>query len=126
MSDAKYERIHAEQDAHVDQDENDFDFIRGGGGVGGSRRSSVHIIENTLAYSGEKKVQTTPTIMQTPSAILALIFIYFGLSISLTFYQRNLLKVITYFGIVLITVNSFTNRIYCRNFIFHSLLYCTI
>lgn len=94
MTDAKYERIHTEQDAHADQDENDFDFISGSGGGGGSRRSSIHIIENTLSYSGEKKLQTTPTIMQTPSAILALIFIYFGLSISLTFYQRSLLKVL--------------------------------
>lgn len=96
MSDAKYERIHTEQDAHADKDENDFDIIgsRGGSGTGSSRRSSIHIIENTLAYSGQKSIETTPTIMQTPSAILALIFVYFGLSISLTFYQRSLLKVL--------------------------------
>lgn len=32
-------------------------------------------------------------IMQTPATILSLILIYFTLSIGLTFYQRNLLKV---------------------------------
>lgn len=33
--------------------------------------------------------------MQTPSTIISLIFIYFTLSIGLTFYQRRLLKVTT-------------------------------
>lgn len=34
--------------------------------------------------------------MQTPTGIFTLILIYFMLSIGLTFYQRNLLKVCTY------------------------------
>lgn len=86
MAETKYERIQTEQDALGEQNEIEFD-------IPGDRTTS-HIAENTLSYNCQQKYQSPSTsIMQTPSAILALIFIYFGLSISLTFYQRDLLKV---------------------------------
>lgn len=87
MAETKYERIQAEQDAHGEQDEIEFDIS--------GDRTAIHIADNTLSYSCQEKYQPSTSIMQTPSAILALIFVYFGLSISLTFYQRDLLKVCT-------------------------------
>lgn len=91
MAEARYERIQTEQDAHAEQEqeeeeEDDVDISLA--------RSAIDITEDPLPYSTKHRPMS---IMQAPSAILALIFIYFGLSISLTFYQRGLLKVRIYF-----------------------------
>lgn len=91
MAGAKYEKILTEQDANGEADDIDeYD-------VSIATRSISDIGDNSPLTYGcqQQKLQSSSahSIMQTPYAIVALILIYFGFSISLTFYQRNLLKV---------------------------------
>lgn len=83
MAEAKYERIHADQDVNTEQEEDDVDTVED--------ITEINIIDDIA--NNYQEAYNSLSIMQTPSAILILILIYFGLSIGLTFYQRSLLKV---------------------------------
>lgn len=97
MAETKYEIIHRDHDVHTEQEEDDLeeysiensnrDFIRG------TTLKDDQIINNNNNIYPKEYINRNIDIMQTPSAILALILVYFGLSIGLTFYQRHLLYV---------------------------------
>lgn len=80
MTDAKYEKIRTEHGEEDDLEELNESI---------STRSNIAI----ACQPKEVHSVSTNSIMQTPYSLVALILIYFALSISLTFYQRNLLKV---------------------------------
>lgn len=86
MANAKYEKVQTEQDTHAENDDIDeFD------------RSHIDFEDNpSLAYECQKQKSFPSSangIMLSPYSVVALILIYFGFSICLTFYQRNLLRV---------------------------------
>lgn len=86
MTESKYKIIQINQNVHTDQeddgDDDDDDTVTI---VPANETDDLHFSNNKF---------TENNIMQTPTAILSLILIYFTLSIGLTFYQRNLLKVV--------------------------------
>ena len=93
MAETKYARIHTEQDVHTEQEEEDeLDNLDGTTATVKIVNEKSYNFQQPNQHSSISTGQTT-TMIQTPSAMLALIFIYFGLSIGLTFYQRGLLKV---------------------------------
>lgn len=97
MAEAKYEILQRDHDVHTEPEEdgveeygidNTSDFIR----TTALQDDSNNGNNNNNNHSKEY-IKRNIDIMQTPSAISALILIYFALSIGLTFYQRKLLNV---------------------------------
>lgn len=97
MTESKYKIIQLNQNLHTDQEDDDDDEE----GEEEEDDFTDNIDDDTvtivaandpsdLHYSN--KFHETNN-MQTPTSILALILIYFTLSIGLTFYQRDLLRV---------------------------------
>lgn len=99
MAESKYEIIQRQHDVHAEQEEDDLDDIDNSNN-GFFRTHTLqedHVINtnNNNIYSKPYANQNID-IMTTPSAILVMILIYFGLSIGLTFYQQELVNVSLY------------------------------
>lgn len=97
MTESRYKIIQLNQNVHTDPEEDDSDEEDDVSDnldddtvtiVPASDRHDLHF---------PQKFSETSSNMQTPTAILTLILIYFTLSIGLTFYQRDFLKVRVHF-----------------------------
>lgn len=100
MANTKYEKIHTEPDVNNDNDSVDsFDVIGDRTGIDLERNPSLvynHQQQAATSFpssAGAVSATTRNNVMQSTYGIAALILIYFGLSICLTFYQRHLLRV---------------------------------
>lgn len=93
MTESKYKIIQMNQNVHTDQEEDD-DGDEEEDLTDNLDDDTVTIVPasdpNDLHFPNKFNENNN---MQTPTAILTLILIYFTLSIGLTFYQRNLLNV---------------------------------
>lgn len=97
MTESKYKIIQLNQNVHTDQEDDDDDDE----GEEEEEDFTDNIDDDTVTIVPANdpndlhfpnKFNESNT-MQTPTAILTLILIYFTLSIGLTFYQRDLLRV---------------------------------
>lgn len=93
MTESKYKILQANQDLHSDEEDDgdeDDEFTKHLDDNDDSV-TIVHATDSDDLHFSQKFIENNT--MQTPAAILSLILIYFTLSIGLTFYQRNLLRV---------------------------------
>lgn len=124
MTESKYKIIPINQSVHTDHDddgEDEEDF------TDNLDEDTVTIIpanDSDDLHFPNKFNDNNNNNMQTPTGILTLILIYFILSIGLTFYQRNLLKVIieNIFVQLSILIDIFFDYYYCYHYQFIDLL----
>lgn len=91
MTESRYKIIPINQNVHTDQEDDGEDEEDLTDNLDDDTVTIVPANDSgDLHFSNEFNVNSN---MQTPTAILALILVYFTLSIGLTFYQRNLLTV---------------------------------
>lgn len=90
MTESRYKIIQLNQNVHTDQEEDDSDEEED---VSDNLDDDTVTIVPANDLHFPQKFSETSSNMQTPTAILTLILIYFTLSIGLTFYQRDFLKV---------------------------------
>lgn len=91
MTESRYKIIQLNQNVHTDQEDESDDEENGSDNLEDDTVTIVQAKEPHDLHFPNKFNDNSN--MQTPTAILTLILIYFTLSIGLTFYQRDLLKV---------------------------------
>lgn len=104
MTESRYKIIPIDQNVHTDQEDDgeDEEYL-----TDNLDDDTVNIVPaNDLDDLHLSKNTNENINMRTPTGIISLLLIYFILSIGLTFYQRNLLKVNT------LSIFSFIDSIY--------------
>lgn len=96
MTESKYKIIQLNQSAHTDLDDDDFEDEEELTDNIDTDTVTIVPVNNSDDLHFSNKFNNKNN-MHSPSTILTLILIYFILSIGLTFYQRNLLKVRYYY-----------------------------
>lgn len=93
MTESKYKILQVNQDLHTDEEDDgdEDDEFKKHLDDNDDSVTIVHATDSDDHHYSRKFIDNNT--MQTPAAILSLILIYFTLSIGLTFYQRNLLRV---------------------------------
>lgn len=93
MTESRYKIIQLNQNVHTDQEEDDSDEEEDVSDNLDDDTVTIIPANDRHDLHFPQKFSETSSNMQTPTAILTLILIYFTLSIGLTFYQRDFLKV---------------------------------
>lgn len=92
MTESRYKIIQLNQNVHTDQEDDSDEEEDVSDNLDDDTVTIVPANDRHDLHFPQKFSETSNN-MQTPTAILTLILIYFTLSIGLTFYQRDFLKV---------------------------------
>lgn len=111
MTESRYKIIQLNQNVHTDQEEDDSDEEEDVSDNLDDDTVTIIPANDRHDLHFPQKFSETSSNMQTPTAILTLILIYFTLSIGLTFYQRDFLKVRDHSNLYLFICSWFFNAV---------------